>query len=197
MRLPCYSENKRYGSNTLLYIATKPTSLGSPRPYMNAETWTGPLIQRSKVFGLTYTQQTSLTSTPCGRSLVYSVVLFFRWPNFRNIISNKQQTLLFFHENRPRRPVGQLNPYAKIMQTSGKRTCSQFPECSLSYAKIMQTSGKRTCSQFPECSLSYAKIMQTSGKRTCSQFPECSLSYAKIKRKTKRRKRAARKVAKH
>ena len=26
------------------------------------------------------------------------------------------------------------------MQTSGKRTCSQFPECSLSSAKIMQTS---------------------------------------------------------
>ena len=42
---------------------------------------------------------------------------------------------------------------------SGKRTCSQFPECSISYAKIVQTSGKRTCSQFPECSISYAKII--------------------------------------
>ena len=55
-----------------------------------------------------------------------------------------------------------------------------LPNRILSYAKIMQTSGKRVDSQFPECSLSYAKIMQTSGKRVDSQFPECSLSYAKI-----------------
>ena len=27
---------------------------------------------------------------------------------------------------------------AKILQTSGKRTCSQLPECSISYAKITQ-----------------------------------------------------------
>ena len=53
-----------------------------------------------------------------------------------------------------------MSVIAKIMQTSGKRACSLFPECSLSYAKIMQTSGKRACSLFPECSLSYAKIMQ-------------------------------------
>ncbi len=32
------------------------------------------------------------------------------------------------------------------------------PNISITYAKIMQTRGKRTCSQFPECSLSYAKI---------------------------------------
>ena len=30
-------------------------------------------------------------------------------------------------------------------------------ECSLSYAKIVQTSAMRTCSQMAECSLSYAK----------------------------------------
>ena len=45
----------------------------------------------------------------------------------------------------------------------------------------MQTSGKKTCFQFPECSLPYAKAMQASGKKTCFQFPECSLPYAKIK----------------
>ena len=69
---------------------------------------------------------------------------------------------------------------AKIMQTSGKRACSQFPECRLSYAKIMQTSGKKACFQFPECRLSYTKIMQTSGKKACFQFPECRLFYTKI-----------------
>ena len=37
---------------------------------MNAETWTNPLIQRSKVFGLTYVQQTSSTST-LSRTLTY------------------------------------------------------------------------------------------------------------------------------
>ena len=44
---------------------------------MNAETWTNPLIQRSKVFGLTYTLQISFTST-LSRTLTYlfcSVVL--------------------------------------------------------------------------------------------------------------------------
>ena len=35
-----------------------------------------------------------------------------------------------------------------------------MPSRSLSYAKIMQTSGKKACFQFPECSLSYAKITQ-------------------------------------
>ena len=39
--------------------------------------------------------------------------------------------------------------YAKIMQASGKRACSCFPECRLSYAKIMQgecssNTGKRS-----------------------------------------------------
>ena len=41
-------------------------------------------------------------------------------------------------------------------------------ECRFYFAKIMQTSGKRACFQYPECRLSYAKIMQTSGKRACS-----------------------------
>ncbi len=35
-----------------------------------------------------------------------------------------------------------------------------LPNRSLSYTKIMQTSGKRACSLFPECRLSYTKIMQ-------------------------------------
>ncbi len=39
-------------------------------------------------------------------------------------------------------------------------------ECRFYFAKIMQTSGKRACFQFPECRLSYAKIMQTSGKES-------------------------------
>ena len=33
-------------------------------------------------------------------------------------------------------------------------------ECRFYFAKIMQTSGKRACFQFPECRLSYAKIMK-------------------------------------
>ena len=49
---------------------------------------------------------------------------------------------------------------AKIMPTSGKKVCFQFPECSLSYAKILPTSGKKVHFQFPECSISYAKIMK-------------------------------------
>ena len=49
---------------------------------------------------------------------------------------------------------------AKILPTSGKKVCFQFPECSISYAKILPTSGKKVCFQFPECSLSYAKIMK-------------------------------------
>ncbi len=68
------------------------------------------------------------------------------------------------------------------MQTSGKKACFQFPECSLPYAKVMQTSGKKACFQFPECSLPYAKVMQTSGKKACFQFPECSLPYAKVRK---------------
>ena len=59
-------------------------------------------------------------------------------------------------------------------------TCFLLPNRRLSYAKIVQMSGKRARSLFPECSLSYAKIMQMSGKRARSLFPECSLSYAKI-----------------
>ena len=46
------------------------------------------------------------------------------------------------------------------MQTSGKKACFLFPECSLSYTKIMQTSAMRACSCIAECSLSYTKVMQ-------------------------------------
>ena len=35
-----------------------------------------------------------------------------------------------------------------------------LPNRSLPYAKTMQTSGKRACSLFPECSLLYAKIIK-------------------------------------
>ena len=51
----------------------------------------------------------------------------------------------------------------------------------LSYlvAKKMQTSAKKACFQFAECSFSYAKKMQTSAKNACFQFAECSFSYAK------------------
>ena len=74
MRLPCYSENKKllpntfHTINTLLYIEQQSQALGlhqvfSLIPHQNAETWTNPLIQRSKVFGLTYMQQISFTST--------------------------------------------------------------------------------------------------------------------------------------
>lgn len=49
---------------------------------------------------------------------------------------------------------------AKILPTSGKIACFQFPECSISYTKIMPTSGKKVHFQFPECSISYAKIMK-------------------------------------
>jgi len=44
------------------------------------------------------------------------------------------------------------------MQTSAKKACFQFAECSFSYAKKMQTSAKKACFQFAECSFSYAKI---------------------------------------
>ena len=47
-------------------------------------------------------------------------------------------------------------------------------ECRFYFAKIMQTSGKRACFQFPECRLSYAKIM----KAECnSKRKENFLSY--------------------
>ncbi len=68
------------------------------------------------------------------------------------------------------------------MQTSGKKACFLFPECSLAYTKLMQTSGKKACFLFPECSLAYTKLMQTSGKKSCFQFPECSLAYTKLMR---------------
>ena len=71
--------------------------------------------------------------------------------------------------------------YAKIMQTSGKRTCSLLSECSLSYAKIMQTSGKRACFQLSECSLSYAKIMQAAeNSKTNKGFLRSSMKVNKI-----------------
>ena len=44
------------------------------------------------------------------------------------------------------------------MQTSAKKACFQFAECSYSYAKKMQTSAKKACFQFAECSFSYAKV---------------------------------------
>ena len=43
------------------------------------------------------------------------------------------------------------------MQTSAKKACFQFAECSFSSAKKMQTSAKKACFQFVECSFSYAK----------------------------------------
>ena len=51
----------------------------------------------------------------------------------------------------------------------------------LSYlvAKKMQTSAKKACFQFAECSFSSAKKMQTSAKKACFQFVECSFSYTK------------------
>ena len=53
----------------------------------------------------------------------------------------------------------------------------------LSYlvAKKMQTSAKKACFQFVECSFSSAKKMQTSAKKACFQFVECSFSSAKIR----------------
>ena len=53
----------------------------------------------------------------------------------------------------------------------------------LSYlvAKKMQTSAKKACFQFVECSFSSAKKMQTSAMKACFQFAECSFSYAKIR----------------
>ena len=70
------------------------------------------------------------------------------------------------------------------MRTPQRQVCTACAALvlkrSLSCAKITQTSGKRTCSQFPECGLSYTKITQTRGKKVYFQFPECSLSYAKI-----------------
>ena len=43
------------------------------------------------------------------------------------------------------------------MQTSAKKACFQFAECSFSSAKKMQTSAKKACFQFSECSFSYAE----------------------------------------
>ena len=70
---------------------------------------------------------------------------------------------------------------AKKMQTSAKKACFQFAECSFSSAKKMQTSAKKACFQFAECSFSSAKKMQTSAKKACFQFAECSFSSAKIR----------------
>ena len=47
---------------------------------------------------------------------------------------------------------------AKKMQTSAKKACFQFAECSFSSAKKMQTSAKKACFQLAECSFSYAKL---------------------------------------
>ena len=47
---------------------------------------------------------------------------------------------------------------AKKMQTSAKKACFQFAECSFSSAKKMQTRAKKTCFQFAECSFSSTKI---------------------------------------
>ena len=47
---------------------------------------------------------------------------------------------------------------AKKMQTSAKKACFQFAECSFSSAKKMQTSAKKACFQFAECSFSSAKL---------------------------------------
>ena len=52
---------------------------------------------------------------------------------------------------------------------------------SYSGTKKMQTSAKKACFQFAECSFSSAKKMQTSGKKACFQFAECSFSSAKIR----------------
>ena len=51
----------------------------------------------------------------------------------------------------------------------------------LSYlvAKKMQTSAKKACFQFAECSFSSAKKMQTSAKKACFQFAECSFFFCK------------------
>ena len=46
----------------------------------------------------------------------------------------------------------------KKMQTSAKKACFQFAECSFSSAKKMQTSAKKACFQLAECSFSSAKI---------------------------------------
>ena len=63
-------------------------------------------------------------------------------------------------DNIPKALPNRSLPYAKTMQTRGKRACSLFPECSLPYTKAMQTRGKRACSLFTECSLPYAKIIK-------------------------------------
>ena len=43
------------------------------------------------------------------------------------------------------------------MQTSAKKACFQFAECSFSSAKKMQTSAKKACFQFAECSFFFCK----------------------------------------
>lgn len=46
----------------------------------------------------------------------------------------------------------------KQMRHPAQSALPDCKKCSLGCAKLMQTSGKRTCSQLPECSLGYAKV---------------------------------------
>jgi hypothetical protein len=48
--------------------------------------------------------------------------------------------------------------YSNHAQNNQRTHYPAFGFSTKSYAKMMQTRGKRACSQFPECSLSYAKI---------------------------------------
>ena len=69
------------------------------------------------------------------------------------------------------------------MQTSAKKACFQFAECSFSYAKKMQTSAKKACFQFVECSFSYAE--DTTFPRNFQGFRE---KYLKRMRRKKNRR---------
>ena len=56
-------------------------------------------------------------------------------------------------------PEGAPQPPRIMVVTTTIRTVMVVSTTTLT-AKILQTSGKRTCSQLPECSISYTKILQ-------------------------------------
>jgi len=67
------------------------------------------------------------------------------------------------------------------MQTSAKKACFQFAECSFSYAKKMQTSAKKACFQFAECSFFFCK--DTTFPRNFRDFREKILEKGEEKEK--------------
>ena len=65
------------------------------------------------------------------------------------------------------------------MQTSAKKACFQFAECSFSSAKKMQTSAKKACFQFAECSFFFCKENANERKESLLSICRVQLFFCK------------------